>query len=220
MFCKCLPEQRLPRRALLLLNLPRRLHASVRSRPRCRSPRSRHSALSCSTELAQRGFTLGQEPDATKRARRNGQIGQLGEIVKGMKADQLDAVVVTGFPAAACLPRWRICRRSSRWAPAIRSPPTSSRSWRIPAATSQAFRMTRRRSPPNACADQAGGATICIASPCCGTRTISACRMRYERRRKRRRSIGVMVQPLGVREPDDFNERLRRLWTVTRPTPS
>src|SRR5215467_5950318 len=50
-------------------------------------------------KLAQHGYTLG-----TFEARgAGGQVGKLGEIVRAMKADQVDVIVVGGYPTAlAC----------------------------------------------------------------------------------------------------------------------
>jgi hypothetical protein len=41
---------------------------------------------------------------------------------------------------------------------------------------------------------------------------------RYEASASAAQSIGVIVQPLGVREPDDFNGVSKR-WIANAPTP-
>ena len=52
--------------------------------------------------LQQRGYTLGKNLTFEARAT-NGQVAKLGEAARNMKAEQIDAVVVIGFPTVlAC----------------------------------------------------------------------------------------------------------------------
>ena len=69
--------------------------------------------------LEQRGYSLGKNLALTSRAA-GGQVDKLGELLREMKADQIDAFVVTGFPATLACKVLLMSRQWSRLAPAIR----------------------------------------------------------------------------------------------------
>jgi putative ABC transport system substrate-binding protein len=154
-------------------------------------------------ELEQRGFTLGKNLMLEARAA-NGQIRQLGEIVKGMKADQVDAFVVTGFPTALA------CKVAN-------VPTVVALGAGDPVATHLIDSLAHPGGSITGISDNATAlstkrlALIKQAVPnlhrvaMLWNKDDLGMSMRYESSAIAARSIGVMVQPLGVREPDDFN---------------
>jgi putative ABC transport system substrate-binding protein len=99
-------------------------------------------------KLEQQGYTLGKNLAFEARGA-GGQVSKLGEIVRGMKADQVDVIVAGGFPVALA------CKVANvptvvYIGVAILLRRTLLTAWRILAATSPAFPITRRLSPPNA----------------------------------------------------------------------
>ncbi len=98
--------------------------------------------------LEQRGYVLGKNLSLDARAAMS-QVSKLPELVRAMKADKVYVIVTTGFRPHSPA-RWKMCRLSSRSAPAIQSPPTLSMGWRDRAATLRAFRTMQRRFLPNA----------------------------------------------------------------------
>ena len=134
-----------------------------------------------------------------------GKISQMPQRIQELKAANVDAVVTISYPAA-------LVAKSSNIPTVIASGSGD------PVATGLVASLahpggnvtgisdvaetltTKRLSCSKRCRRSFAG------SPCCGTRTICGMSLRYEASAKAARELGVVVQPLGVREPDDFNE--------------
>ena len=93
--------------------------------------------------LAEHGYTLGQNLDYQPYGA-DMDLARLPQLAQDIAASKADAVVVLGYPAAAAMKGTGVPTVVLRSAPAIPSPRVSSAAWRIPAATSPAFRITRR----------------------------------------------------------------------------
>jgi ABC-type uncharacterized transport system substrate-binding protein len=154
--------------------------------------------------LAKRGYTLGQNLALEARGAR-GQMGMTPQMMLELVAAKVDAVVTISYPAAAA-------------AKASGIPTVIASGSGDPVATG----LVRSLSHP-------GGNVTGIADDAAmlSTKRLSLLKallpnlrrvamlwnkqdlgmsQRYEASAKSARDIGVEVQPLGVREPDDFND--------------
>ena len=154
-------------------------------------------------QLAQQGFVLGQNLTLDARGVA-GQANKLGETVRVMKADQVDVVVVTGFPAVLA------CKVEN-------VPTVVAFGAGDPVATHLIDSLARPGGNITGISDNATAlstkrlALIKQAVPnvkrvaMLWNRDDLGMSMRYESSAAAAKSIDVAVQPLGVREPDDFN---------------
>jgi putative tryptophan/tyrosine transport system substrate-binding protein len=154
-------------------------------------------------KLEQQGYTLGKNLAFEARGA-GGQIGKLGEIVRGMKADQVDVIVAGGFPVALA------CKVAN-------VPTVVYIGVGDPVATHLIDSLAHPGGNITGISDNAAAlatkrlALIKQAVPTVRrvamlwNRNDLGMSMRYEASADAARSLGVTVQPLGVREPDDFN---------------
>jgi putative ABC transport system substrate-binding protein len=153
--------------------------------------------------LEQQGYTLGKNLSFQARGAA-GQVSKLGEIVRGMKADQVDVIVVVGFPASLA------CKVGN-------VPTVVAYGGGDPVATHLIDGLSRPGGNITGISDNATTlstkrlALIKLAVPklqrvaMLWNRDDLGMSMRYDASAGAARSIGVTVQALGVREPDDFN---------------
>ncbi|MGB7036719.1 MAG: ABC transporter substrate-binding protein [Xanthobacteraceae bacterium] len=154
-------------------------------------------------ELEQRGYTLGKNMTLEVRAAA-GQVNKLASLVQGMKADQIDAVVITGFPTAlAC----KVAKVPTVVALGAGDPVATQLIGSLPhpggtitGISDNAVTLSTKRLD---IIKQAAPKLQRVAM--LWNRDDLGMSMRYESSAAAARSIGVSVQPLGVREPDDFN---------------
>ena len=153
--------------------------------------------------LQQRGYTLGKNLTFEARAT-NGQVAKLGEAARNMKAEQIDAVVVIGFPTVLA------CKVAN-------VPTVVAFGCGDPVATHLINSLARPGGVVTGISDDAAAlstkrlALIKQAVP--NVRRVAmlwnrddlGMTMRYESSSAAAQSLGVAVQPLGVREPNDFN---------------
>ena len=133
-----------------------------------------------------------------------GQVSKLGEIVRNMKADQVDVIVAVGFPVIIA------CKVAN-------VPTVVAYGGGDPIATHLIDGLARPGGNITGISDNATAlstkrlALIKQAVPklqrvaMLWNRDDLGMSMRYEASASAARSIGVTVQALGVREPDDFN---------------
>jgi len=153
--------------------------------------------------LEQQGYTLGKNLTFDARGAA-GQVNKLGEIVRAMKADKVDVIVATGFPAILA------CK--------IENVPTVvANGGGDPVATHLIDGLSRPGGNITGISDDASMLSskrlslIKLAVPklqrvaMLWNRDDLGMSMRYEASSVAARSIGVTVQALGVRAPDDFN---------------
>ena len=154
-------------------------------------------------QLAQQGYVLGQNLALDARGVA-GQVNKLGETVRAMKADQVDLVVVTGFPTVLA------CKVEN-------VPTVVAFGAGDPVATHLIDSLAHPDGNVTGISDNATAlstkrlALIKQAVP--GVKRVAmmwnrddlGMSMRYESSSAAAKSIDVAVQPLGVREPDDFN---------------
>jgi putative ABC transport system substrate-binding protein len=153
--------------------------------------------------LEQRDYTLGKNMTLTSRTA-NGQIEKLGELLREMKADQIDAFVVAGFPATLA------CKVAN--VPTVVAVGAGD-----PVATHLIDSLAHPGGSLTGISDNAAAlstkrlALIKQAVPklqriaMLWNRNDLGMSQRYEASAGAARSIGATVLPLGVREPDDFN---------------
>jgi putative tryptophan/tyrosine transport system substrate-binding protein len=153
--------------------------------------------------LEQRGYSLGKNLALTSRAA-GGQVDKLGELLREMKADQIDAFVVTGFPATLA------CKVAN--VPTVVAVGAGD-----PVATHLIDSLAHPGGNLTGISDNANAlstkrlALIKQAVPklqriaMLWNRNDLGMSQRYEASAGAARSIGTTVLPLGVREPDDFN---------------
>jgi len=153
--------------------------------------------------LEQRGYTLGKNLvlDARSTA---GQVSKLPEVVRAMKADKVDVFVTTGFPATLA------CKVEN--VPTVVAVGAGD-----PVATHLIEGLARPGGNITGISDNSATlstkrlALIKQAVPnlkrvaMLWNRDDLGMSQRYEVSAGAARSIGVTVQALGVREPDDFN---------------
>ena len=149
------------------------------------------------------GYTLAKNLTLEARGA-GGQVSKLGEIVRGMKADQVDVIVAVGFPVILACKVEKV-------------PTVVAYGGGDPVATHLIDGMARPGGTITGISDNATAlstkrlALIKQAVPklrrvaMLWNRDDLGMSMRYEASAGAARSIGVTVQALGVREPDDFN---------------
>jgi putative ABC transport system substrate-binding protein len=149
------------------------------------------------------GYTLDKNLSFKARGAA-GQVSKLGEIVRDMKADQVDVIVAVGFPVIIA------CKVAN-------VPTVVAYGGGDPVATHLIDGLARPGGNITGISDNATAlstkrlALIKQAVPklqrvaMLWNRDDLGMSMRYEASASAARSIGVTVQALGVREPDDFN---------------
>jgi putative ABC transport system substrate-binding protein len=154
--------------------------------------------------LAQRGYTLGQNLAYETRGAA-GKIGQMANLVQELKAANVDVVVTFGYPAAAAA-------KASGLATVISSGSGD------PVVTGLVASLARPGGNVTGISDDAAALStkrlgfLKAVSP--QLRKVAmlwnkddlGMSQRYDASAKAAQEIGVTVQPLGVRQPDDFNE--------------
>ena len=153
--------------------------------------------------MEQQGYTLGKNLTFDARGAA-GQVSKLGEIVRAMKVDKVDVVVATGFPAVLA------CKVEN-------VPTVVANGGGDPVATHLIDGLSRPGGNITGISDNASTlstkrlALIKQAVPklqrvaMMWNRDDLGMSMRYDASAVAARSIGITVQALGVREPDDFN---------------
>lgn len=153
--------------------------------------------------LEKHGYTRGKNLEFESRGA-GGQISKLGEIVREMKAKQVDVIVGGGFPTALA------CKVAN-------VPTVIFLGAGDPVATHLIDSLAHPGGNITGISDNATAlatkrlALIKQAVPKLKTvamlwnRDDLGMSMRYEASADAARSLGTTVQPLGVREPDDFN---------------
>jgi putative tryptophan/tyrosine transport system substrate-binding protein len=154
-------------------------------------------------KLEQHGYTLGKNLAFEARGA-GGQVSKLGEIVRGMKADQVDVIVAGGFPTALA------CKVAN-------VPTVVYIGVGDPVATHLIDSLAHPGGNITGISDNAAAlatkrlALLKRAVPTVRrvamlwNRNDLGMSMRYDASADAARSLGVTVQPLAVREPDDFN---------------
>jgi putative ABC transport system substrate-binding protein len=154
--------------------------------------------------LAQHGFTLGQNLAYEARGAA-GKVGQTPNLMQELKAANVDVVVTVSYPAAAAA-------KASGVATVIASGSGD------PVATGLVASLARPGGNVTGIADDAAALStkrlglLKAMSPqlhrvaMLWNKDDLGMSLRYEASAKAAKEIGVTVQPLGVREPDDFNE--------------
>src|SRR5271170_4371896 len=154
--------------------------------------------------LAQRGYTLGQNLAYEARGAA-GNIGQMANLMAELKAANVDVVVTVGYPAAAAA-------KASGVATVIASGSGD------PVTTGLVSSLARPGGNVTGIADDAGALStkrlglLKQLSP--RLRKVAmlwnkddlGMSQRYDASAQAAQQLGVTVEPLGVREPDDFNE--------------
>jgi putative tryptophan/tyrosine transport system substrate-binding protein len=153
--------------------------------------------------LEQRGYVVGKNMTLSARGA-GGQVEKLGELLREMKADQAEAFVVTGFPATLA------CKVAN--VPTVVAVGAGD-----PVATHLIDSLAHPGGNLTGISDNANTlstkrlALIKQAVPnlkrvaMMWNRNDLGMSQRYESSAGAARSLGIAVQPLGVREPDDFN---------------
>jgi putative tryptophan/tyrosine transport system substrate-binding protein len=154
-------------------------------------------------QLEQHGYTVGKNLAFEARGA-SGQVSKLGEIVRDMKAHQVDVIVAGGFPATLA------CKVANM-------PTVVFAGAGDPVATHLIDSLAHPGGNITGISDNAAVLAskrlelIKQAVPkvrrvaMLWNRDDLGMSMRYEASADAARSLGVTVQPLGVREPDDFN---------------
>jgi putative ABC transport system substrate-binding protein len=153
-------------------------------------------------KLEQHGYTLGKNLAFEARAA-GGQVSKLGEIVNSMKANGVDVIVTAGFPTALA------CKVAN-------VPTVVFFGAGDPVATRLIDGLARPGGNITGISDNASALAtkrlelIKQAVPkvrrvaMLWNRNDLGMNLRYEASAVAARSLGVTVQPLGLREPDDF----------------
>jgi putative ABC transport system substrate-binding protein len=153
--------------------------------------------------LEQRGYALGKNLSFAPQGAA-GQVDKLSEIVRGMKADQVDVIVTIGFPATLA------CKVAN-------VPTVVAFGAGDPVTTHLVDGLARPGGNLTGISDDAAAlstkrlALLKQAVPrlrrvaMLWNRNDLGMSQRYESSASSAQSIGVTVQALGVREPDDFN---------------
>ena len=156
------------------------------------------------TGLAQHGYTLGQNLAYEARGAA-GKVGQTPRLMQELKAANVDVVVTVSYPAAVAA--------KSSGVPTVIASGTGD-----PVATGLVESLARPGGNVTGISDDAAMLStkrlglLKEMSP--QLRRVAmlwnkddlGMSLRYEASAKAAQAIGVTVQPLGVREPDDFNE--------------
>ena len=154
-------------------------------------------------KLEQHGYMLGKNLALEARGA-GGQVGKLREIVRAMKADQVDVFVVGGFPTAlAC----KVANVPTVVYIGVGDPVATHLidslahpGGNITGISDNATVLATKRL---ALIKQAVPKVQRVAM--LWNRDDLGMSMRYDASAGAARSLGVAVQPLGLREPDDFN---------------
>jgi putative ABC transport system substrate-binding protein len=153
-------------------------------------------------KLEQHGYTLGKNLAFEARGA-GGQVSKLGEIVNGMKANGVDVIVAAGFPTTLA------CKVAN-------VPTVVFFGVGDPVATRLIDSLARPGGNITGISDNAAALAtkrlelIKQAVPkvrrvaMLWNRNDLGMSMRYDASADAARSLGVTVQPLGLREPDDF----------------
>jgi putative tryptophan/tyrosine transport system substrate-binding protein len=153
--------------------------------------------------LDQRGYAIGKNMTFEARAAFS-QVDKLGELVRGLKADQVNAIVVTGFPTALA------CKVAN-------VPTVVALGAGDPVATHLIESLSRPGGNLTGISDDAVALSTkrltLIKQAVPKLRRIAmlwnkddlGMSMRFEASADAARSISTTVQALGVRQPDDFN---------------
>lgn len=154
-------------------------------------------------ELEQRGYVLGKNM-TLKVGAAAGQVAKLAPLVQDMKADQIEAVVIVGFPTALACKVGQV-------------PTVVALGAGDPVATHLIDSLAHPGGSITGISDNAVALStkrldlMKQAVPklqrvaMLWNRDDLGMSMRYESSAAAARSLGLSVQPLGVREPDDFN---------------
>jgi putative ABC transport system substrate-binding protein len=154
--------------------------------------------------LAERGYTLGQNLTFDARGA-VGQIGKLPALLQELKANKVDAIVATGYPTALAAKSTDI-------------PTVVAFGVGDPVATGLVDGLARPGGNITGISDVATTLSTKRLSllkqllpnmrrvAMLWNRDDLGMSLRYEASANTAKSIGVTVQPLGVRAPDDFNE--------------
>jgi len=152
--------------------------------------------------LEQHGYAL--RKNLSLEARAGGQVSKLGELVRQLKENQVNVIVAAGFPAIFA------CKVANM-------PTVVAFGGTDPVATHLIDAVARPGGNITGISDNATTLStkrlelIKQAVPnlqrvaMLWNRNDLGMSMRYEASARAARSIGVTVQPFGVREPDDFN---------------
>src|SRR6516162_7480793 len=154
-------------------------------------------------KLEQHGYTLGKNLAFEARGA-GGQISKLGEIVRSMKADQVDVIVAGGFPTTlAC----KVANVPTVVFLGVGDPVATHLidslahpGGNITGISDNAAALATKRLELIKQAVPKGRRVAMLWN-----RNDLGMSMRYEASADAARSLGVTVQPLGVRESDDFN---------------
>src|SRR5262245_3601279 len=153
--------------------------------------------------LEQHGYALRKNLSLEARGA-GGQVSKLGELVRQLKENQVNVIVAAGFPAILA------CKVANM-------PPVVALGGTDPVATRLIDAVARPGGNITGISDNATTLStkrlelIKQAVPnlqrvaMLWNRNDLGMSMRYEASARAARSIGVTVQPFGVREPDDFN---------------
>jgi putative ABC transport system substrate-binding protein len=164
--------------------------------------------------LAQRGYTLGQNLTFDARGAK-GEVKRLPQLLEEMKADKVDAVVTIGYPQALA-------------AKAVGIPIVVAFGAGDPVATGLVQSLSRPGGNITGISDNATELSTKRLSllmqlnpklrrvAMLWNKDDLGMSMRYEASAKVAQSVGITVMPLGVREPDDFNEAFA---AMSRETP-
>ena len=154
--------------------------------------------------LAKRGYTLGQNLIHEARGA-SGKVDLVPQLMQELKAANVDVVVTISYPAAAAAKRSGI--------PTVLASGSGD-----PVATGLVESLARPGGNVTGITDDASTLSTkrlsLLTSMLPKLRRVAmlwnkddlGMSMRYEASAKAAQGIGVMVQPLGVREPDDFDE--------------
>jgi putative ABC transport system substrate-binding protein len=154
--------------------------------------------------LAQRGFTLGQNLAYEARGAA-GKVGQMPNLAQELKAANVDVVVTVSYPAAAA-------------AKASGLPTVIASGSGDPVVTGLVASLARPGGNVTGISDDAAALStkrlglLKEMSPqlrrvaMLWNRDDLGMTQRYDASSKAAQALGITVQPLGVREPDDFNE--------------
>jgi putative ABC transport system substrate-binding protein len=154
-------------------------------------------------KLEQHGYALGKNLALLPRGA-GGQTGKLGEIIRGMKAEKVDVIVAGGYPTVvAC----KVANVSTVVYIGAGDPVAThlidSLAHPGGSITGISDNATVLASKRLALIKQAVPKAQRVAM--LWNRNDLGMSMRYDASADAARSLGVAVQPLGLREPDDFN---------------
>jgi putative ABC transport system substrate-binding protein len=154
--------------------------------------------------LAQRGYTLGKNLSYEARGAA-GKVGQLPQLMQELKAANVDVVVTTGYPATVA-------------AKASGIPTVIAQGSGDPVATGLVESLAHPGGNVTGIAEDASKLSTkrlsLLKAALPKLRRVAmlwnkddlGMSLRYESSEKAAREIGIAVQALGIREPDDFNE--------------